>query len=462
MSEGQNDIQKVIQQYEKMEKEGRIEFFDLSTFEDIIEHYFINFSIKKALSVCNTAEDIYPFSTSVKVLKSRILAYLGNYKEAFDVIYEAEKIAPNDYQVLFYKGTLHSILGDTDKAIESFEQALPYTEQPADVFYNIGVTLQSINEFDQALIAYKKALKEDITHEDSVYELIDCGTQTKRLKSVHDFLQGFIDKDPYSADAWYNMGIFYSQSQQYDQALAAFEYATLVNEKFDLAYMHMGHCFLNKKMYPEAFRQYLNALQNTSEPTSELYCHLGASAEMMEDYNVGIRYFKKAIELDESFDEGWFGVGENHRKLGNFLEATHYLNKAVKLNKFYDEYWYSLAKAECELGNLVSGLEAFEQASSINPNNEGIWIDWSEVYNKSGELNEACEVLKKAINHLPENHSLHYRLAAYQLIGGKLQEAYKTIEVALKLNYDAHQEMIDYVPNETIKKILKVAISKFK
>ncbi|MBB6463722.1 tetratricopeptide repeat protein [Flammeovirga kamogawensis] len=462
MSNSQSDIKKAIEKYELMEKEGRIEFFDLSTFEDIIEHYFINFKIPQALNVCENAHQVYPFSTSILVLKARILAYSGQFKEAFTAINNAEKIAPTDFQVLFHKGNLHSILGETDLAIASFEQALPVAENPADVFYNIGITLQSINDFEKATLAYKKAIESDITHEDAIYELIDCGNQTNKLLDINNFLQEFIDNDPYSADAWYNMGIFYSQTKNYSKALAALEYATLVNDKFDLAYMQMGHCFMNLKQYPESFRMYLEALQYTESPTAELYCHLGASAELMDDYNVGIRYFKKAIEVDEHYDEAWFGVGENHRKLGNFLQATHYLNKAVKLNKFYDEYWYSLARAECQLGNIASGLEAFKEGSEINPKNVNLWLDWSEVYNSENDLTEASNIILEGLNHLPENHSLHYRLSAYLLLRGKLKDAYKHIEKGLKLNYDAHQELVDFIPNSTVKKILETAIQKFK
>ncbi|MBB3700582.1 tetratricopeptide repeat protein [Flammeovirga yaeyamensis] len=459
-----DDINKVIKEYEKNLKEGRSDFYDLDTFEEILEYYFEEFKINKALSVCEHAESFYPNSALIKVYRSKISAYMGNYKEALQLSNEAEKIAPNDYIVLFQKGTIHSILGETEKAIGYFYKALDesHASEKGELLYNMAITYLSADQFDDAYEVFKSALAEDQSLEEAVYELYDLALKLNKLGDVETLLEALIDLNPYKAESWYNKGIFFSQAKQFDKALASFEYATLVNEKFENAYMHMGHCYLNKKEFANAFRKYLEALQVTKKPTPELYCHLGAASEMMEDYNVGIRYFKKALEIDVDYDDAWFGVGENHRKLGNFLEATHYLNKAVKLNPHYDEYWYALAKAESSLGNFVAGIEAFKSATSLNPNKIGIWLDWSEVYSKNEEMDEAIEVMKKAINNIPEHASLYYRKAAYQLLDGKMNEAFASIQKALELDYDVHQELIDYMPEESMKKILKSAIDKFK
>ncbi|NME67895.1 tetratricopeptide repeat protein [Flammeovirga aprica] len=462
MPDSQNNIQSALEKFELMEKEGRVEFFDLSTFEEIIEHYFVNFNINKALKACEVANSVYPFTSTIKVLQARILAFSGDYTNAFAAINEAEQIAPTDFNVLFHKGSLHSIVGEVDKAINSFETALPYAENPADIYYNIGITLQSINEFEKAIEAFKKSIESDMSHENTIYELVDCCVHLQQTEELQKFLQHFVDNDPYNIDAWYNLGIYYSQIKAYDNALKAFDYAILIDDTFESAHMQTGHCYMNLKKYAEAFRAYLETLQHSEEPSAELYCHLGASAELMKDYNVGIRYFKKAIETDENYDEAWFGTGENHRLLGNYLEATHYLTKAVKLNKFYDEYWFSLALAETALGNLHSGLEAFEEACRINPNRSEAWIEWSMVYYNENETEEAIVVLKKALEHLDENHSIHYRLAGYYMLSGKLKDAYKHIEIALRLNYDAHTELVDFIPNNTVKKILESAILSFR
>lgn len=462
MPSSQSNIESVIEKFELMEEEGRVEFFDLSTFEDIIEHYFINFKISNALKACEVANSVYPFSSTIKVLEARILAFSGDYTKAFKAINEAEQIAPTDFNVLFHKGSLHSIIGETDEAIKSFETALPFADNPADIYYNIGITLQSINDFANALEAFKEAIKSDVTHEDAIYELVDCSQQLEVTAAIKDFLQEFVDEDPYNPDAWYNLGIFYSQSKLYDKALAAFEYVTLIDDTIDSAYMQIGHCYMNLEKYPESFRSYLEALQHSKSPTAELYCHLGASAELMKDYNVGIRYFKKAVEVDENYDEAWYGIGENHRQLGNFLEATHYLNKAVKLNKFYDEYWQALARAEASLGNLNSAIEAYTEACRINANRSSAWIEWSMIYYGENEHDEAIEILNNALEHLNENHSIHYRLAGYYMLRGKLTDAYKHIEKGLKINYDAHTELVEFIPNNTVKKILEAAILSFK
>jgi tetratricopeptide (TPR) repeat protein len=52
------------------------------------------------------------------------------------------------------------------------------------------------------------------------------------LKGSIEYYQKFIDEDPYSTAAWYNLGIVYNKLEKYRRALQAYDYAITIDESF--------------------------------------------------------------------------------------------------------------------------------------------------------------------------------------------------------------------------------------
>ena len=102
-------------------------------------------------------------------------------------------------------------------------------------------------------------------------------------------------------------------------------------------------------------------------PTADTYTYIGAAYEQMAQYELGLKYFRKAVKIDNFHDEGWFGVGSCLSNMERWHEATHYLNKALKLNPENQSYWLAIASAEYQSGNVLSSVDAYEEASLIDP-----------------------------------------------------------------------------------------------
>ena len=56
------------------------------------------------------------------------------------------------------------------------------------------------------------------------------------------------------------------------------------------------------------------------------------------------------------------------------------------------------------------------------------------------------EILAEGIKYHPHNAELQYRIAACLMSIGQKQEALSFLRNALKLNYDIHNELFDYIP----------------
>src|SRR3954467_9088501 len=95
-SEGKDTIKK----FEEMLKNGESIFFDLNTFEYIINHFMEAGKLKKALKACEVAMSQYPFSVELMLDKANLYIRKQKFDQALELIEKAELFQPNDPDVI--------------------------------------------------------------------------------------------------------------------------------------------------------------------------------------------------------------------------------------------------------------------------------------------------------------------------------------------------------------------------
>lgn len=310
--------------------------------------------------------------------------------------------------------------------------------------------------YAEAVEAYKKALEINLDNESVLYELAYCLDITGELESSISYYKKFIDADPYSHYAWYNLGIVYNKLEKYDEAVQAYGYATLIDETFASAYFNMGNSYMGLNKFTEAMEAYRQT-EKLEGPSAEIYFCQGAAYEKIEQFELAIKYYRKAVKLDIMYDEALFGIGICLNKQDKWYEAIHFLNKALRMNPENPQYWQAVAEAEFKTGNILSSLDAYEEASSLDPSNIDIWLDWSFILYEQGDYEKAVELVLRGIEESPEASELYYRITAYLIIAGKYKEAFNYLENALVLNFENHQQLFEFFPRlETQKALFKI------
>ena len=80
---------------------------------------------------------------------------------------------------------------------------------------------QTHGKYHEAIDYYKQAIETNINHESALYELAYCLDVTDKLEDSLAYYQEFIDRDPYSSYAWYNLGIVFNKLMRFDEAVNA-------------------------------------------------------------------------------------------------------------------------------------------------------------------------------------------------------------------------------------------------
>ncbi|HEY5825059.1 MAG TPA: tetratricopeptide repeat protein, partial [Cyclobacteriaceae bacterium] len=216
--------EELIRRFEENLKNNSFDFFDVEDYETIIHYYLDNSKPKKALAAVNQAMDQYPFSTELFTTKAQILTNLEEYDQALELLERARNLNPVDIEICLSIGSVLSLQGKHEEAIALYESAFTYTEDDHDeLFYNIGLAYQSLEKYTEAVEAYKKCIEINISHDGALYELAFCLDVVGQLEGSLSYYKKFIDEDPYSTAAWYNLGIVCNKLEKFDEAIEAYE-----------------------------------------------------------------------------------------------------------------------------------------------------------------------------------------------------------------------------------------------
>jgi tetratricopeptide (TPR) repeat protein len=92
-----------------------------------------------------------------------------------------------------------------------------------------------MDNFELAKQNFIKCLEEDLEDQSALYNVVYCYEFLDQNLDTIAFLNTYIDKT-YSEIAWHQMGRLYYGVEDYENAIRAFDYATLIDDEFLGAY----------------------------------------------------------------------------------------------------------------------------------------------------------------------------------------------------------------------------------
>ncbi len=321
-----------VRKYEEMLRNHTRYFFDVEAYELIVEHYISSGKLEEAYKAVSLAIEQYPYSTELLTGKARLLLDLGKPNKSLDVLEKISHLQPNDLDSSLLRSTAYSLTGRFEEAIELLLHMLQWQVAQDEIYYHLGITYQGKGDFEEAITYYKKAIGLNMQNEAAILELSYCLEYLNRLEELIPFYEQFIDQDPYAHQAWFNLGEIHMRMDRYEEAIQAFEYATLIKPDFERAFFYLGCAYLNLEKYQDAQACFLSAVDLYEGNDPDLLCHLAATYEKLEQYEIAIKYYQRAIRANSTWDEGWYGVGICLDAIDRWLEALHFLRKAKELD----------------------------------------------------------------------------------------------------------------------------------
>lgn len=434
-----------LSKFESMLKTNKVFFFDSEEFENIILHYMDTGRMNLAKKALKLGLEQHPKSTGLQLVHVEMLVYEDKLDIAEKLLNELYAIEPTNEEIYIQKANIYSKKDQHDKAIEYLKIALEYTDDFADVHSMIGMEYLFMDNLELAKENFIKCLDEDTEDYSALYNVVYCFDFLDQNEEAIVYLNNFIDKNPYSEVAWHQLGRQYYALKNYEKAVWAFEYATLIDDGFLGAFMEKAKSYEKLKNYKEAIECYKIAIE-LDDPSSFVLLRMAKCYERLENYENALNYYQQTVHEDPLLDKGWIAITDFYIRQKNYLKALYYVNKAIAIDGENAMYWKRYAAVNSALHFFEEAEYGYRKAFEAGDINLDTFTLWSDVLQFLGEFESATEILLQATELFPEEYEIEYRLAGLYFLMNKIIKATFHLNNGLRLNYKNKTVLKDYFP----------------
>ncbi|UNY97536.1 tetratricopeptide repeat protein [Zhouia spongiae] len=449
-----------LEKFESMLKTNDVYFFDTEDFEDIIHHYLNNGKISLAKKAINIGLEQHPTSSELKLLKVEVMVFENRLDDAEQLLSEIASIEITNEEVYIQKANIYSKKEDHSSAIEMLKLALSYTDDGSDIYSLLGMEYLFLDNYVLAKDNFIKCIEQDPEDYPALYNAIYCFDNLEDTQGAIDFLNKYLDKNPYCEVAWHQIGKQFFTEKRYKEAIAAFDFAIYSDDTFIGAYIEKGKVLEKIKRYNEAIENYEVTLQ-LEDPTSFALLRIGKCHEKLGNLDLAKEYFYKTVHEDPLLDKGWIAITDFYVRQDNYRKALYYINKAINIDTENVHYWKRSAFIHLKLHFYEEADLAYKKTVELGNYELDTWTAWTDVLIKLGEYNSAIQCLKQALEFYPSEAVLEYRLSAIYYMLGDAIEGSQHLKVALKTGYRHLKNMTESFPSVFSRNTVKNIITNF-
>lgn len=449
-----------LTRFESMLKTNDVLFFDSDEFENIANHYIECGKIALARKAVKLGLDQHPDSTNLKLFKVELLIFENKFEPATILLSEIYEREPTNEEVFIQKANIYSKQDDHKQAIHLLEQAIDLTDDPADVYSLIGMEYLFLEDFDNAKFNFMKCLEVDDQDYSALYNVIYCFDFLEQHEEAIDYLNMFLNKNPYCEVAWHQVGKQYFDLKQYEKALTAFDFAIISDDRFVGAYLEKGKVLEKLGRYNEALENYQITLE-LDDPTSFALLRMGKCYDKLDSDELAIKHFERCVHEDPLLDTGWIAITDFYTKRLDFQKALYYINKAIHIDSDNVLYWKRFAKINYRLKFYEEAEEGYRRTLELGNYELSTWLQRADILLALGESDAAITNLTQAMEFYPEDAEISFRLAGLNYnMGNDIQGRY-FLKNALKADANFSIILDELFPYAASKKEVKELVAQF-
>ncbi|WP_407556283.1 tetratricopeptide repeat protein [Winogradskyella sp. 4-2091] len=453
-----------LTRFESMLKTNDILFFDSNEFENIIHHYLENGKIALSKRAIKLGLEQHPTSINLRLFQVEIMVIENKFSEADDLLDKLHNLEPTNEEIYIQKANVLSKQDEHQKAIDTLLIAIEISNTPsddADLYALVGMEYLFLDKFDKAIIYFKKCLESDTSDYSALHNIIYCYDFLNLNEEAIDYLNNFLDTNPYCEVAWHQLGRQYFAIDEYAKANAAFDFAIISDDTFVGAYIEKGKVLEKLKKHDEAIENYKITLA-LEDPTSFALLRIGHCYSKLNQDDLAIQFFKKTIDEDPLLDKGWIAITRFYMKRLDYQNALDYIKRAVAIDGDNVLYWKLFATVNKRLNFLEEAEQGYKRTIELGNYELDTWLNRTDILISLGEYQAAIFNLLQATEFYPENSEVEYRLAGLYFKVHQSEEGRFHLKNATRINIDYSFIISELFPQLTDRPLIKAIISEAK
>ena len=247
--EGKGELNQLLIDYHNLKVGKKHRFLDEESFIIIIDHFEEKENHAEASLAAEIGLGQYPYSSELMFRKADLLISSKKYLEALELLDVASLYDGKNISYFILRTDALLALDRQPEAVELLQSALEYFdgEEKVDLLFDLADVYDDYEEFDKVFDCLKVILEEEPITKKHFIKFVSGQILPDGMKKASVLHLKIIDESPYNEIAWFNLGTAYQGLKLYEKAIDAYQYAIVIEEKFDYAYRNMGDAYLKIK-----------------------------------------------------------------------------------------------------------------------------------------------------------------------------------------------------------------------
>ena len=318
---------------------------------------------------------------------------------------------------------------DFSNAINNYQTVLNGDPNHAEANHRFGILSMQLGEIENSLIFLQNAINVNPNIHEYWVPFIDALIKLDRLSDAEMVLDQASslghDQEIFSKLS-HNLELKKSANQEADSRYVDDPPPKLVSVVINLH---------GRSEFEEAIEQ--TELLIKDYPNSSILMNLqgNAYADLGKTIDA-IKFFKKSIELNESYADPHYNLGHIYQSDDKYDEAITCYKNAIEINPKYYAAYNNLGNIYKEIGDLDAAIGSFKKAINLKPKFAEAYYNMGSALQEQGKLEEAIEAYNKALSIEPDFADAHNNMASVFQEQGKLEEAIEAYKKAISIDPD--------------------------
>ena len=175
------------------------------------------------------------------------------------------------------------------------------------------------------------------------------------------------------------------------------------------------------------------------DPTAYAYVRVGECYQELNQIDIAISFYKKAVHEDPLLDKGWILLTNAYHSEKDYQKALYYISKALKIDESNALYWRKYSEINIKLSFYEEAIKGFEKCIELKDESIEIYIALSDVLLFIGEFINAQKIYK-------DFAEIEYRLAGLFFVLNKENYGITHLINGMKVDFGYHSIIQELFP----------------
>lgn len=435
----EDDSNEIVKRYEAFLSDNSVSgYFDVEEMESIVDFYLRKGRTRDSSKALDFGFRLHPNSSALMIKRAKIYLATGDINKAYNILESHSE--QSDYDVILLKiDALIRLQRDNEAFLLCDDLINSSNSDIDDVCLDIAYIFLFQSDFISAKKYLLKGEEYNPLNDELLFELAFSFERTEEVEKAIATYNKLIKLDPFTSEAWFNLGQIYYSQNNYQLALEAFEYASAIRPEDSLTCLQKGHTHYQLQQYNEALSEYFAFNEMTSSQHTLYF--IGECYEQMENYPEALRYYLDALKDDPDSFDTLTGIAICLMELDLYAESLPFLNRAAELQEEEPEVWIYIGEVLTELDDIDGALDSYLKAIKLNYNQPDILMAIANIYMDKKQFLDAVVYYKNALKYdvHKELENIHLLLSVAYHFTGDIELSYKHLQIAAENNLDAYK-----------------------